>query len=838
MEEKLLEAVDEVMQSLQKHKEESQKVIQELSHTYDRRDGKLVKTRKQEEAENELAKIEKELETVSQDQEEITKLLQEKEKVKDSESSLLKDKKQLEEAIAQMSGKMTYENGKMVKTQEQLKYERDLENVNEKLDPILSINEKLEEYMKKYDVKDKNKVKSPSSKNSKPQATNTKDDKRDDFQPPAVRDNEKDEFQPPAVRDNEKDEFQPPAVRDNERDEFQPPAVIDDERPNEETQEVPTLPRHWVEIMAETQTQSTGSVMQYFHNMGKIEPFRLGMTIWAAPVKLAMKGIGKLVGDVAGKVEDKQQQMVENIRNLPPEEYETLIKGLSETNVRQYKVNENYLEAVLTVLREREAPKKQQSIENDEVVKEAIDEIRADRNELMERLNAPGLTEDQRLDIEAQIERTNIVEWQLIMQHHHEYNNQKESDDKITNLERAKTGKSTSRMNIQGWLAGSFNPDNRELHQQMAELYKQRREATDTGDLQTVNRVNQELQELKRSNTKEVKLLPGTRFDERFTISRGEHKVEEAHKKPSDASQNKARELIGSIMVGVSAIHIARSFEATSHQQQVNDYIAAQQNKIDQVNSHNDTVQQEINQANTDNANLETQISSAKTVVTKQNLEDVAKTQTAMNNSIRYTGGHNEEFLNSNNGVGFNHGGSDTHLHAEQATMTQARQTAENGNTNDMIQHSEDTFKEAQKVAKDVLNTESNFTSIPGKAVFDNSEYIENLKTIISSSDSGITFLKKLFTEVSKMGDPTQITGKIQHVSDLDPLVLQGSMKTMTDWLPFMVSMGNIAQIEARKAQILKERQAQRDREEQRGREQEELEDEQQEEQQGDDDGR
>ena len=90
MEEKLLETVDEVMQSLQKHKEECQKVIQELSHTYDRRDGKLVKTREQEEAEKDLAKIEEELETVSQDKEEITKLLQEKEKVKDSESSLLK----------------------------------------------------------------------------------------------------------------------------------------------------------------------------------------------------------------------------------------------------------------------------------------------------------------------------------------------------------------------------------------------------------------------------------------------------------------------------------------------------------------------------------------------------------------------------------------------------------------------------------------------------------------------------------------------------------------------------------------------------------------------------
>ena len=827
------------MQSLQKHKEECQKVIQELSHTYDRRDGKLVKTREQEEAEKDLAKIEEELETVSQDKEEITKLLQEKEKVKDSESSLLKDKKQLEEAIAQISGKMTYENGKMVKTQEQLKYERDLENVNEKLKPILSINEKLEEYMKKYDVKDKNKDKSPSSKNSKPQATNTKDDKSDDFQPPAVRDNEKDDFQPPAVVDDERD-FQPPAVIiDEERPTEEQPNEEQptEEQPNEETQEGPTLPRHWVEIMAETQTQSTGSVMQYFHNMGKIEPFRLGMTIWAAPVKLAMKGIGKLVGDVAGKVEDKQQQMVENIRNLPPEEYETLIKGLSETNVRQYKVNENYLEAVLTVLREREAPKKQQAIENDEVVKAAIDEIRADRNELMERLNAPGLTEDQELDIKAQIERNNMVEWQLIMQHHHEYNNQKESDDKITNLERAKTGKSTSKMNIQGWLAGSFNPDNRQLHQQMAELYKQRREATDAGDLQTVNSVNQKLQELKRASTKEVKLLPGTRFDERFTISRGEHKVEEAHKKPSDASQNKARELIGSIMVGVSAIHIARSFDATSQQQQVDNYIAAQQNKIDQVNSHNDTVQQEINQANTDNANLENQIHTAKTVVTKQNLEDAAKTQTAMNNGMRYAGEHNEEFLNSNNGVGFDHNGSDTHLHADQAVMTQARQTAENGNTNDMVQHAEDTFKEAQKVAKDVLNTESNFTSMPGKAIFDNSEYIDNLKTIISSSDSGITFLKKLFTEVSKMSDPTQITGKIQHVSDLDPLVLQGSMKSVTDWLPFMVSMGNIAQIEARKAQILKERQAQRGREEQRGREQEEQENEQQEEQ-GDDDGR
>ena len=76
-----------------------------------------------------------------------------------------------------------------------------------------------------------------------------------------------------------------------------------------------------------------------------------------------MKGIGKLTGDVIGRAESKKEEMKKNIEQLSPEEFEILVDGLTETNVRQYKVNEIYLEAVHEVLSNRENAKKQGVVE-------------------------------------------------------------------------------------------------------------------------------------------------------------------------------------------------------------------------------------------------------------------------------------------------------------------------------------------------------------------------------------------------------------------------------------------------------------------------------------------
>lgn len=569
------------------------------------------------------------------------------------------------------------------------------------------------------------------------------------------------------------------------------------------------VPKHWVEIMAETQTQSTGSIMQYFHNMGKIQPFRMGLTLWAAPIKLGMKGVGKLVGDGIGRVSGKQNEMVEKIRNLPPEEFETLVNGLTETNVRQYKVNENYLEAVLVVLRERENAKKQESIEKDNTIREALNQIRKDKEGTLQELQNPALTPEREVDLKIQLERQNMTEAMLKAQHITEYDKQVRADLRVTDLERAKTGKSTSKMNIQGWFLGKFNPDNRELHKQMAELYKQRREAEEAGDLSSVNEANRKLEEMKLDNTKEMKFLQSTRFASRARINRGLHTVEEVHRKPSDAAQNKGRELIATIMAGVTFADLVRhSGMKGSQQDQINQQIEQHNAQIRSANDNNRSVQNEIDTANSANAQVSDNINAARSTITENDLANAAASEIHRNNAFSYATRHEREFLNDNTpGVGFNHGGSDDAIHAAQESMTSAREAAQaSGDVNTLVQHAQDTYNNARQAASDVLPDVSNFTSISGKAAFTNSEYVTNLQNIVSSSTDSLTLMKQLFDATNKIGDVSQITGTIQSVSEMSPVILETSTATAMNILPFVTSMANLVDLEAKKAQLQEQR--------------------------------
>lgn len=569
------------------------------------------------------------------------------------------------------------------------------------------------------------------------------------------------------------------------------------------------VPKHWVEIMAETQTQSTGSIMQYFYNMGKIQPFRMGLTIWAAPIKLGMKGVGKLVGDGIGRVSSKQNEMVDKIRSLPPEEFETLVNGLTETNVRQYKVNENYLEAVLVVLRERENAKKQDSIETDNTIREALNQIRDDKEKTLQELQNPALTSEREVDLKIQLERQNMTEAMLKAQHLAEYDKQVRADARVTDLERAKTGKSTSKMNIQGWFLGKFNPDNRDLHKQMAEVYKQRREAEEAGDLLGVNEANRKLEEMKLDNTKEIKLLQSTRFASRARINRGLHTVEEVHRKPSDAAQNKGRELIATIMAGVTFADLARhSGMKGSEQDKINQQIEQYNEQVRNVNANNKNVQNEIDTANSANAQISDNINAARSAVTEKDLANAATSEIHRNNAFSYATRHEREFLNDNTpGVGFNHAGSDDAIHAAQESMTAARESAQaSGDVNTLLQHAQDTYNNARQAASDVLPDVSNFTSIPGKAVFENSEYVANLQNIVSSSTDSLTLMKQLFDATNKIGDVSQITGTIQSVSEMSPIILETSTATAMNILPFVTSMANLMDLEAKKAQLQEER--------------------------------
>lgn len=576
-------------------------------------------------------------------------------------------------------------------------------------------------------------------------------------------------------------------------------------------------PRHWVEIMAETQTQSSGSITTAFHKVGKIQPFRMGLTIWMAPVKLAMKGAGKLFGDVLGRAESKKREMVENVRGLSDEEFEILVNGLTETNMRQYKVNEIYLDAVQEVLEERENAKKQAAINDDNVIKSALAQTEDRMNEIDKELQDPAILPDRKLELESEKAKCAITYSVLNIQHNAAYNREMEADKRMTDFDRGKVGKSTRKMNIQGWLAGSFNPDNREVHLEEAKYRKEAREAADRGDTVAVVEAQRKIDEIQEENTNVIQFLEGTRFESRARINRGKHTVEEVHSRANDADQTKGRELMATAMAAVTFANMYKTWQANQDmQQQVDAHLNQHNQDVRNVNAQNQQVQQSIDNANAHNAQLGQDISATKSSVSSQEISQAGIGEIHRNNAAAYSVRHEAEFVRDNTpGIGFNHGGSDDAIHAAQAGMAQARQNAENGGLSSIQQEVQASAARVQDAAKDVLPDIQGFTSIAGKSGYINSEYVTNLQSIVNGSPDSFTLLSNLFSSVQKLGDPAQVVGTIGDVSEIAPLVLSTNSGTMVNILPFVTAMANATHLEVQKNEMNLERQRQEQRERQ-----------------------
>ena len=577
------------------------------------------------------------------------------------------------------------------------------------------------------------------------------------------------------------------------------------------------LPRHWVEIMAETQTQSSGSITTAFHKVGKIQPFRMGLTIWMAPMKLAMKGAGKLFGDVLGRAESKKREMVENVRGLSDEEFEILVNGLTETNMRQYKVNEIYLDAVQEVLEERENAKKQAAINDDNVIKSALAQTEDRMNEIDKELQDPAILPDRKLELESEKAKCAITYSVLNIQHNAAYNREMEADKRMTDFDRGKVGKSTRKMNIQGWFAGSFNPDNREVHQEEAKYRKEAREAADRGDTVAVVEAQRKIDEIQEENTNVIQFLEGTRFESRARINRGKHTVEEVHSRANDADQTKGRELMATAMAAVTFANMYKTWQANQDmQQQVDAHLNQHNQEVRNVNAQNQQVQQSIDNANAHNSQLGQDISATKSSVSSQEINQAGIGEIHRNNAATYSVRHEAEFVRDNTpGIGFNHGGSDEAIHAAQAGMTQARQNAENGGFASIQQEVQASAARVQDAAKDVLPDIQGFTSIAGKSGYINSEYVTNLQSIVNGSPDNFTLLSNLFSSVQKLGDPAQVVGTIGDVSEIAPLVLSTSSGTMMNILPVVTAMANATHLEVQKSKMNLERQRQEQREKQ-----------------------
>ena len=262
---------------------------------------------------------------------------------------------------------------------------------------------------------------------------------------------------------------------------------------------------------------------------------------------------------------------------------------------------------------------------------------------------------------------------------------------------------------------------------------------------------------------------------------------------------------------------MARNLQANQGlQQQVNDHLNQHNANVRNINSQNQQIQQNIDAANAQNAQLGQDISSAKGVVSAQDINRAGMAEINRNNAATYAIRHEAEFVRTHTpGIGFNHGGSDDAIHAAQAGMTQARQTAENGGFGAIQQEVNNSISRMSDAAKDVLPDVQGFTSVAGKAGFVNSEYISNLQAIVNGSPDTLTYLSKLFSATQGLGDPAQVVGTIGSVPEIPALVLETGSASFTNALPFIAAIGNATHLEAQRSKMNLDRQRQEEKERQ-----------------------
>ena len=174
------------------------------------KEGKLSKTSEQSECEQDLTKIEQELDNIEKDRE-ILKDKQQKEKEIFEEKKIVKklkiNKKECEEAIKEEQGKYSFSEGKFTKTPVLLEYEKDLEKINRELNSKLmgiakkqkeleTLNSHVDKMMSKYNVKSQ-------MKEDKETKTETKEEKEIKTENKEQKETETENKQEKVAKNNE-----------------------------------------------------------------------------------------------------------------------------------------------------------------------------------------------------------------------------------------------------------------------------------------------------------------------------------------------------------------------------------------------------------------------------------------------------------------------------------------------------------------------------------------------------------------------------------------------------------------------------------------------------------
>ena len=300
------------------------------------------------------------------------------------------------------------------------------------------------------------------------------------------------------------------------------------------------------------------------------------------PMKIPTKLIAKIPNALMG-TDKKIQEMQDNIDDLSPEEFYTLIKSPKEVKelfgnekikdtfdqdhlnpqfMKQYKVNNAYLDVVRSRLGREYGSAIQYYTD---MAEKAYDKMKE-----LEKIGTENWTEEQKYEYEQAVQS-------------HKFG-QAEGNKLVNELATFDDGaekKSSAYRNISGWFLGKFNPDNREDNAQMAKLSKARREAAQTGDRDQVSILTGQMLNLSEQRTE----LKGGRKN---YIDVGSYSIESPVETLDRGPQTKGKMLLADIAIVSAGIGIFNQVRENIHNSGL---VKAHNQDIQRVNNANQNIQ-------------------------------------------------------------------------------------------------------------------------------------------------------------------------------------------------------------------------------------------------------
>ena len=591
---------------------------------------------------DEIKKCEDDRKILEQGEERKIRLQERLERHERRLQQLLHDKEEAEYAFAnETKGGRVDEDGRAKIESELKKINDEIRKANATLKRIQSdinkINETRENILKKYKINEKN-----QEKVDEPDEIEQDEVGPDEIEPDEI---EQDEVEPDEVEPDEvePDEIEPDEI---EPDEVEPDEIEPDEiEPDADTYELPdgtviprrelppksnkikgelppksdrikgelppkkddlgdtrrkNLPiRSFEEIYDATCTEHCGTLPRTIHYLAKAPFFTftskredtvgkiLGLAgdIASFPVKLLAKPINAVLR--TDRKFDRMYRDIETLARENPQEFAVLTESSEEANrlfgnikderdkdhlsptfMKQRKVNNLYLDAVQLVYTNQQR-------EIVDFVNEKIGKYSDRIQELMDKADrGETLTQDENDELEI----LGTVKDEL----------EKEGDrasDKVDLFAHGAERKSSSYRNISGWFLGKYNPDNRKLNHEMAELSRQRREALSRGDDKLATQLTQRMDNLVRSETD----IRQVGFNKNNLIDRGKTSVKrESTCEILDAGpQRKFQQLLSTTAIGAAAF---RTFTTWYENSKLKELIESHNNDIKSVNAQNQSI--------------------------------------------------------------------------------------------------------------------------------------------------------------------------------------------------------------------------------------------------------